>query len=169
MPKPLELTSTQFKNGGAIPIAYTGEGDDKCPPLHWENLPAGAKSLALIVEDPDAPDPANPQRTFCHWVLYNLPVNAQNIPDGATLEVLPDGVRLGKNDFGRKDYGGPMPPVGTHRYFFRLYALDTVLPDLKEPTRAQLLQAMEGHIVGETELMGRYEKTHHRKPNGRPH
>ncbi|GMU07378.1 hypothetical protein ASNO1_36310 [Corallococcus caeni] len=146
-----------------IPIAYTGEGDDKAPPLHWENLPAGARSLALIVEDPDAPDPANPQRTFCHWVLYNLPVNAQSIPDGATLDVLPEGAKLGRNDFNRQDYGGPMPPVGNHRYYFRLYALDTVLPDLKQPTRTQLLKAMEGHIVGETQLMGTYEKTHHRK------
>ncbi|MBN8230644.1 YbhB/YbcL family Raf kinase inhibitor-like protein [Corallococcus macrosporus] len=163
MPKPLELTSPKFKDGTPIPIAYTGEGEDRAPPLHWENLPAGAKSLALIVEDPDAPDPANPQRTFCHWVLYNLPVNAQSLPDGATLDVLPEGVKLGRNDFGRQDYGGPMPPIGNHRYFFKLYALDTVLPDLKQPTRTQLLQAMEGHIVGETQLMGTYEKTHHRR------
>ncbi|MBJ6760364.1 YbhB/YbcL family Raf kinase inhibitor-like protein [Myxococcaceae bacterium JPH2] len=162
MPKPLELTSPRFKNGGPIPIAYTGEGEDKAPSLHWENPPAGTKSLALIVEDPDAPDPQNPKMTFCHWVLYNIPPGAQDLPDGANADVLPAGVRQGLNDFHRSDYGGPMPPIGNHRYFFRLYALDTVLPDLGRATRAELREAMNGHVLGEAELLGTYQKVHHR-------
>lgn len=163
MPKPLELTSSQFQDGMPIPMAYTGEGEDHSPPLHWDNIPPGTRSLALIVEDPDAPDPAHPQRTFCHWVIYNLPPNAQSLPDGATPEVMPPGVRQGLNDFQRQDYGGPMPPIGNHRYFFRLYALDTVLPDLGRPSRAELREAMDGHILGEAQLMGTYQKMHHRR------
>ncbi|HZI10431.1 MAG TPA: YbhB/YbcL family Raf kinase inhibitor-like protein [Myxococcus sp.] len=162
MPKPLELTSIRFSDGDFIPIAYTGEGEDMSPPLEWKGIPAGTKSLALILEDPDAPDPQNPQMTFCHWILYNIPVSAQRLPEGATPDVLPAGTLQGQNDFNRLGYGGPMPPVGRHRYFFRLYALDTVLPDLNRPTRQELLDAIEGHILGEAELIGMYQKVHHR-------
>ncbi|MCP3136499.1 YbhB/YbcL family Raf kinase inhibitor-like protein [Pyxidicoccus xibeiensis] len=162
MPKPLVLTSARFKDGDLIPIAYTGEGEDLSPPLQWSNLPAGTKSLALIVEDPDAPDPKNPQMTWSHWVLYNIPVSAQSLTEGANADTLPPGTKQGVNDFKRQGYGGPMPPVGTHRYFFRLYALDTVLPDLDRPTRLDLLDAMDGHILGEAELIGLYHKVHHR-------
>ncbi|WAM26906.1 YbhB/YbcL family Raf kinase inhibitor-like protein [Myxococcus sp. NMCA1] len=162
MPKPLVLTSPRFKDGDLIPIAYTGEGEDISPPLQWTGIPAGTKSLALIVEDPDAPDPRNPQMTFSHWVVYNIPPSAQGLPEGATPDVLPEGARQGQNDFRRQNYGGPMPPVGMHRYYFRLFALDTVLPDLGRASRTQLREAMEGHIVGQAELIGLYTKVHHR-------
>lgn len=173
MPKPLVLSSVRFSDGDLIPIAYTGEGEDLSPPLQWENLPAGTKSLALIVEDPDAPDPRNPQMTWCHWVLYDIPPSAQGLPEGAAPEVLPAGTLQGLNDWNRVGYGGPMPPIGRHRYYFRLYALDTVLPDLGRPTRRELLDAIEDHVVGEAVLMGTYEKVHHRSAEwgagGRPH
>jgi hypothetical protein len=162
MPKPLVLTSPRFKDGDLIPIAYTGEGDDLSPPLQWANPPAGTKSLALIVEDPDAPDPQNPQMTWCHWLVYNIPPGTQALPEGANPDVFPPGVLQGMNDFNRQNYGGPMPPVGRHRYYFRLYALDTLLPDLDRPTRLELLEAMDGHILGEAELIGLYQKVHHR-------
>jgi len=162
MPKPLVLTSPRFKDGDLIPIAYTGEGDDLSPPLQWANPPAGTKSLALIVEDPDAPDPQNPQMTWCHWLVYNIPPRTQALPEGANPDVFPPGVLQGMNDFNRQNYGGPMPPVGRHRYYFRLYALDTLLPDLDRPTRLELLEAMDGHILGEAELIGLYQKVHHR-------
>ncbi|QSQ20962.1 YbhB/YbcL family Raf kinase inhibitor-like protein [Pyxidicoccus parkwayensis] len=162
MPKPLALTSPRFKDGDIIPIAYTGEGEDLSPPLQWSNPPAGTKSLALIVEDPDAPDPQNPQMTWSHWVVYNIPPGVQALPEGANPDVLPAGARQGMNDWNRQGYGGPMPPVGRHRYYFRLYALDIVLPDLGRPTRKDLLAAMKGHILGEAELIGLYQKVHHR-------
>ena len=163
MPKPLVLTSIRFKDGNVIPIAYTGEGEDMSPPLQWENAPAGTKSLALLVEDPDAPDPRNPQTTWSHWVVYNIPPGARGLTEGATLDVLPAGTLMGMNDWNRMAYGGPMPPMGSHRYYFRLFALDTMLPDLDRPTRAELLAAMDGHILGEASLMGTYEKVHHRE------
>jgi Raf kinase inhibitor-like YbhB/YbcL family protein len=161
MPKPLHLTSPRFQDGETIPIAFTCEGEDKAPPLHWEEAPAGTRSLALIVEDPDAPDPKRPQRTWCHWVLYNIPPGTRDLPEGAGSETLPPGVREGLNDWGRRDYGGPCPPIGRHRYIYRLFALDTSLPDLGSPTRSQLLAAMEGHVIDETQLIGTYEKHHH--------
>jgi Raf kinase inhibitor-like YbhB/YbcL family protein len=162
MPKPLALTSPRFKDGDLIPIAYTGEGEDLSPPLQWSNPPAGTKSLALIVEDPDAPDPQNPRMTWSHWVVYNIPPGTQGLPEGANPDVLPAGARQGMNDWNRQGYGGPMPPVGRHRYYFRLYALDTVLPDLGRTSRLDLLDAMDGHILGEAELIGLYQKVHHR-------
>jgi Raf kinase inhibitor-like YbhB/YbcL family protein len=161
MPKPLHLTSPRFQDGETIPIAFTCEGEDKAPPLHWEEAPPGTRSLALIVEDPDAPDPKRPQRTWCHWVLYNIPPGTRDLPEGAGSETLPPGVREGLNDWGRRDYGGPCPPIGRHRYIYRLFALDTALPDLGSPTRSQLLAAMEGHVIDETQLIGTYEKHHH--------
>jgi Raf kinase inhibitor-like YbhB/YbcL family protein len=123
-------------------------------------VPAGTRSLALLVEDPDAPDPARPQRTWSHWVLYNIPPGTRELPEGASSETLPRGTREGLNDWHRVGYGGPCPPIGRHRYIHRLYALDTVLPDLGTPTRGQLLDAMRGHILAEADLTGTYEKTH---------
>lgn len=160
MPIPLQLSSSRFKDGETIPIAYTCEGEDKAPPLHIEGMPARTKSLALIVEDPDAPDPKHPQRTWCHWVLYNIPSGTRNLPEGASRDVLPSGCREGVNDWGRFGYGGPCPPIGAHRYIYRLFALDTVLPDLGKVDRKQLLAAMEGHIISESQLVGMYEKYH---------
>ncbi len=160
MPRPLQLTSPRFRDGDPIPIAFTCEGEDKAPPLHWEGIPPGTKSLALIVEDPDAPDPRHPVRTWCHWLLYNIPPGTADLPEGAGTDTLPHGAHEGLNDWQRAGYGGPCPPIGRHRYFYRLYALDTVLPDLGTPTREQLLDAMSGHILSECELIGTYEKTH---------
>jgi Raf kinase inhibitor-like YbhB/YbcL family protein len=161
MPKPLQLTSPRFQDGEPIPIAFTCEGEDKAPPLHWEEVPPGTRSLALLVEDPDAPDPQHPQRTWCHWILYNIPPGTRDLPEGAGPGILPPGVREGLNDWGRPGYGGPCPPIGRHRYVYRLFALDTVLPELGSPTRAQLLTAIQRHIIAETQLIGTYEKYHH--------
>jgi Raf kinase inhibitor-like YbhB/YbcL family protein len=160
MAKPLQLTSPRFKDGESIPIAFTCEGEDKAPPLHWEDAPPGTRSLALVVEDPDAPDPQNPQRTWCHWILYNIPPGTRDLPEGANSGILSSGIREGLNDWGRSGYGGPCPPIGRHRYIHRLYALDTLLPDLGMPTRDQLLKAIQPHVLTETQLIGTYEKTH---------
>ncbi len=150
------LTSTAFAHQGAIPAKYTCEGGDVSPPLAWTSLPAGTKSLALIVDDPDAPDPAAPKMTWVHWVLYNLPLTAHGLPEGAS--VLPAGTQHGLNDWRRTGYGGPCPPIGRHRYFHKLYALDTVLPDLGRPSKAVLEKAMKGHVLGMAELIGTYQK-----------
>ncbi|MCS7272145.1 MAG: YbhB/YbcL family Raf kinase inhibitor-like protein [Gemmataceae bacterium] len=152
----LTLTSPAFSHGGEIPTEYTCEGPDVSPELHWTGAPAGTKSFALIVDDPDAPDPAAPKMTWVHWVLYNLPADCHSLPKD--VRQLPPGTREGLNDWKRTGYGGPCPPIGRHRYYFKLYALDTVLPDLGTPTKAQLEQAMQGHILARTELMGTYEK-----------
>ena len=156
---PLTVTSSKFSHEGGIPALYTCQGKDISPPLAWSGVPAGAKSLALIVDDPDAPDPKAPKMTWVHWVLYNLPPTALELPEAVAPGALPAGTRQGKNDWKRTGYGGPCPPIGRHRYFFKLYALDAMLPDLKEPTKAQLEQAMKGHIVGEGQLLGTYQKS----------
>ena len=152
----LILTSTAFANGSEIPVLYTCEGKDVSPPLAWTGVPDGARSLALIVDDPDAPDPAKPRMTWVHWVLYDLPAAAAELPEA--VKKLPAGTREGKNDWKRTGWGGPCPPVGRHRYFFKLYALDVELPDLGEPTKKELEEAMEGHIIARAELMGTYQK-----------
>ncbi|MCB9679122.1 MAG: YbhB/YbcL family Raf kinase inhibitor-like protein [Alphaproteobacteria bacterium] len=157
---PVKLTSPQFEAGGSIPAKHTCEGDDTSPALEWSGLPAGTKSVALIVDDPDAPDPAAPKTTWVHWVLYNLPADSTGLPEG--VKALPEGTLQGRNDWKRVGFGGPCPPIGEHRYFHKLYALDVVLPDLREPTKAALLEAMEGHVLGQAELVGRYQK-HGRK------
>jgi Raf kinase inhibitor-like YbhB/YbcL family protein len=147
------LTSSAFTNGGRIPRKYTCEGDDTSPPLSWSEVPTGARSLALIVDDPDAPDPAKPQRVYVHWVVYNIPSGATQIGEGTS----PPGSATGTNDFGKQAWGGPCPPIGRHRYFFKLYALDTTL-DLESPKKKDLESAMEGHILAQAELMGTYQK-----------
>jgi Raf kinase inhibitor-like YbhB/YbcL family protein len=152
----MEITSSAFADQGPLPKLYTCQGSDLSPPLSWSGIPAGAKSLVLIVDDPDAPDPAAPKMTWVHWVLYNLPVDCAGLPEAAAA--LPTGTREGRNDWKRTGYGGPCPPIGRHRYFHKLYALDVVLPDLKEPTKAALTQAMQGHVVAEAQIVGTYQK-----------
>jgi Raf kinase inhibitor-like YbhB/YbcL family protein len=153
----LTLTSPAFAPGAEIPRRHTCEGDDASPALEWSGVPAGARSLALIVDDPDAPDPKAPRMTWVHWVLYDIPPDATGLPEA--LAALPPGTREGLNDWKRTGYGGPCPPIGRHRYFHKLYALDAVLPDLKTPTKAQLEKAMAGHVLAQAELMGTYQKT----------
>jgi hypothetical protein len=123
-------------------------------------VPAGTKSLVLIVDDPDAPDPAEPKMTWVHWVLYNIPLNISGLPEGVTEEALPSGTLEGINDWKRTGYGGPCPPIGTHRYFHKLYAIDIELPDLKHPNKATLEEAMQGHVIALFELIGRYRRSH---------
>jgi Raf kinase inhibitor-like YbhB/YbcL family protein len=154
----ISLTSPVFSHQGAIPKNYTCQGKDISPALKWSGLPDGTKSLALIVDDPDAPDPAAPKRVWVHWVLYNIPASANGMPEAVTATTLPHGTREGTNDWGRVGYGGPCPPIGRHRYFHKLYALDTELPDLRQPTKVALEKAMEGHVLGKVELIGTYQK-----------
>jgi Raf kinase inhibitor-like YbhB/YbcL family protein len=154
----MTLTSPEFKHGGDIPVRYTCDGEDISPPLSWSDVPITALSLALIVEDPDAPDPAAPQRIWTHWVLYNMPPDATGLKEGVTNNQLPPGTLEGRNDWHKTGYSGPCPPVGRHRYFFKLYALRTVLPDLDKPNRARLLLEMEGDIIEQAELVGLYQR-----------
>ena len=156
---PLSLTSAAFNHNGEIPAEYTCEGEDTSPQLEWSGLPDGTLSLALIVDDPDAPDPKAPKRTWVHWVLYNIPPATSGLDKGVLPSHLPDGTLEGTNDWNRTGYGGPCPPVGRHRYFFKLYALDTELNELPSPTKAQLLKVMEGHVLEKVELLGTYRKT----------
>lgn len=155
------LTSPAFPDHASMPARYTCEGQDISPALVWSGMPAGTQSLALIVYDPDAPDPAHPKRIWVHWVLYNLPPNCSGLKEQIAAQALPIGTLHGVNDWGRIGYGGPCPPIGRHRYFFTLYALDTMLPDLGKPSRLQLMQAMQGHILAQTELVGTYQREHH--------
>ena len=155
---PLALSSPAFSHGGEIPRKYTCEGRDVSPPLAWSGAPHGTKSFALVIDDPDAPDPRGLRMRWVHWVLYNLPSTITELPEGIMLEALPTGTKEGQNDWKRTGYGGPCPPVGRHRYFHKLYALDTVLPDLRTPTRPQLEQAIEGHVLARAELIGTYQK-----------
>ncbi|HTT71625.1 MAG TPA: YbhB/YbcL family Raf kinase inhibitor-like protein [Anaeromyxobacteraceae bacterium] len=152
------LTSPAFQHGAAIPSRYTCEGEDRSPPLTISGIPAGTRSLALIVDDPDAPDPRAPTTTWVHWVLYALPPTVEALPEAVAPRDLPAGTREGLNDWRQTGYGGPCPPVGRHRYFFKLFALDTVLPDLRTPTKSKLEHAFEGHVLAKAELMGTYEK-----------
>lgn len=155
----LTLTSPVFQNMGEIPRLYTCDDADTSPALDWSGIPESTQSLALIVDDPDAPDPAAPKMVWVHWVLYNLPPDSTGLAHAVTPSALPPGTLEGVNDWKRTGYGGPCPPIGTHRYFFKLYALDTNLPNLNQPTKAELEQAMSGHIVGQTELVGLYARS----------
>jgi Raf kinase inhibitor-like YbhB/YbcL family protein len=157
-PVSLTLTSSAFEHQGEIPRRHTCEGADTSPPLAWSDPPAGTKSFALIVDDPDAPDPKAPKMTWVHWVVYDLPASTRALPEGAGAKGLPAGARTGSNDWKRQDYGGPCPPIGRHRYFHKLYALDVALGDLGAPTRAQLEKAIEGHVLARAELVGTYQK-----------
>ena len=154
----LVLTSGSFPDQGEIPKRHTCEGEDISPPLAWSGAPKGTKSFVLIVDDPDAPDPAAPRMTWVHWVLYNLPPETSGLVEGAASTALPSGAREGLNDWKRTGYGGPCPPIGRHRYFHKLYALDKILSDLAHPTKEQLENAMNGHVIACAELVGTYEK-----------
>ena len=154
----LTISSTAFAHQEAIPKKHTCEGEDVSPDLHWEGVPANARSLALVVDDPDAPDPANPRTTWVHWVLYNIPPAATGLPEAVKPEDLPAGTREGTNDWHRTGWGGPCPPIGRHRYFHKLFALDVVLDDLASPTKQALEVAMQGHVVARGELIGTYQK-----------
>lgn len=158
MSEQLKLVSSAFEQGAGIPKRHTCEGEDLSPALAWSGVPAGTRSLALIVDDPDAPDPAAPKMTWVHWVLYNLPADATRLDQGIAPSALPPGTLQGRNDWKRTGYGGPCPPIGRHRYFHKLYALDAMLADLKQPTKDQLLKAMQGHVLAQAELMGTYQK-----------
>src|SRR5262245_61830694 len=153
----MQLTSTALATGGEIPAVHTCEGPDHSPQLAWSGAPAGTKSYALIVDDPDAPDPKAPKMTYVHWVLYNIPASASALAKGT--KSLPSGTREGVNDWKRTGYGGPCPPIGRHRYFHKLYALDTQLGDLGKPTKADVERAMKGHILAQAELVGTYQRS----------
>jgi Raf kinase inhibitor-like YbhB/YbcL family protein len=154
----LTLTSSAFSHNGSIPAQYTCESSDISPDLSWSEVPPETKSLVLILDDPDAPDPAAPRLTWVHWVLYNIPATATGLPQAVAAKALPAGTKEGLNDWKRTGYGGPCPPIGRHRYFHKLYALDVVLPDLGRPTKADIEKAMKGHVLAETQLIGTYQK-----------
>lgn len=153
----MNLHSSAYQDGHMMPAQFTCEGENISPPLSWSGVPQGTKSLALIIEDPDAPDPAHPKMIWTHWVLFNMAPNVTSLPSGVTANNLPQGAQEGFNDAHKIGYTGPCPPIGRHRYMHKLYALDTTLT-LSQPTRAQLLAAMQGHILAETMLTGLYEK-----------
>jgi Raf kinase inhibitor-like YbhB/YbcL family protein len=150
----MTIKSPAFAEGQEIPIRYTGEGDDVSPPLSFLGVPGNAKSLVLIVDDPDAPDPAAPKMVFVHWVLYNMPPATRGLAE--SLTALPGGTGEGLNDRRRTGYTGPMPPIGRHRYFFKLYALNVLLDFPKTPAKADIEKAMQGHVLSEATLMGTY-------------
>lgn len=154
----LAISSPAFANNQQIPAIYTCDGLNISPPLQWTGIPVGTKSLTLIIDDPDAPDPAAPKRVWVHWLLYNIPPTISGLPEGVASKALPSGILEGRNDGKKTSYGGPCPPIGCHRYFHKLYALDVILPDLRQPTKQILLQAMEGHILGHTETIGLYQR-----------
>ena len=152
----LSITSKAFSHNGEIPTQYNCEGADIAPPLSFGGIPKTAKTVALIMDDPDAPDPKAPKMTWVHWVLAGIPASATELPEGG--KPLPAGTREGRSSWNRTGYGGPCPPIGRHRYFFKLYALDSDLADLKSFNKDQLLAAMKGHILAEAELIGTYQK-----------
>jgi hypothetical protein len=154
----LILKSSAFDNGAEIPVRYTCIGDDVSVPLNWEGVPEGTRSLVLIVDDPDAPDPRAPKMVWVHWVLYNIPPDINSLAEHITSATLPSGAIEGINDWQRPGYGGPCPPIGRHRYFHKLYALDSVLEGLYQATKADVEAAMQGHIIVQAELIGTCQK-----------
>jgi Raf kinase inhibitor-like YbhB/YbcL family protein len=154
----LTLRSPSFAEGAEIPIRHTCEGEDLSPALAWSAPPAGTRTLALVVDDPDAPDPKAPKMTWVHWILYDLPAGATGLPEAVDRKDLPAGTRQGVNDWKRTGWGGPCPPIGRHRYFFKLYALDVSLGDRGAIAKPALEAAMKGHVLAEARLMGTYEK-----------
>ena len=155
----LSLSSPAFEPLGGIPKRHTCDGEDLSPPLAWTGAPAGTRSFALVVDDPDAPDPAAPKVVWVHWVLYDLPAGTTSLAPGTSAKSLPPGTREGLNDWKQTGWRGPCPPIGRHRYFHKLHALDIVLPDLHHPTRAALEKAMAGHVLAKAELVGTYQRT----------
>jgi Raf kinase inhibitor-like YbhB/YbcL family protein len=153
-----KLTSTGFDPQAEMPLKYTADGPNVSPPLAWSGAPEQAKTFALVIDDPDAPDPAAPRTRWVHWVLYNLPPAATSLPEAVSRQQLPAGTREGRNDWNSTGYRGPAPPIGRHRYVHTVYALDVVLPDLHDPTRAELEKAMAGHILAKAELVATYAR-----------
>lgn len=150
----IKITSSAFSEGGLIPAKYTCDGSDISPPLQWESVPDGTMSIALISDDPDAP-----VGTWVHWVIYDLPAETRELEENIPGDkILPNGARQGLSDFGRIGYGGPCPPSGTHRYFFKIYALDKKLELAAGAKKSELLDAMEGHILGQGQLIGKYKR-----------
>jgi Raf kinase inhibitor-like YbhB/YbcL family protein len=152
------LTSSAFADGQPIPAKYTCDGEDRSPPLAWDGTPPGTHSFVLIVDDPDAPDPKAPKRTWVHWVLYNLPASCTHLDESVRASDLPPGTKQGVNDWKRTGYGGPCPPIGRHRYFHKLYAVDVQLPDQGTATKSAVEKAMAGHVLAETQLIGTYQR-----------
>ncbi len=153
----MQIRSSAFAHQAEIPVKHTCEGGDVSPPLAWSGAPPGTKSFALIVDDPDAPDPAAPKRTWVHWVVYDLPPSATELAEGAGAGKLPEGAKAGLNDWKKPSYGGPCPPIGRHRYFHKIYALDTVLGGT-DHTKTDVENAMRGHVLAQGELVGTYQK-----------
>jgi len=154
----LSLYSSAFDAKGSIPKRFTCQGENISPPLRWTGVPSAAKSLVLFVLDPDAPDPRNPKMTWVHWVVYNLPAKKGSLSAAMKTANLPGHATAGRNGWGNTEYGGPCPPIGRHRYFFKLYALDTELHGLNNPDKDAVVAAMQGHVIEKTELVGLYEK-----------
>lgn len=154
----LTLKSTAFENGEQIPTRYTCKGEDISPPLNWLGVPENTRSLVLIIDDPDAPDPQAPKMVWVHWVLFNIPPETSSLPEHTTRATLPAGAAQGLNDWQNCGYGGPCPPVGRHRYVHKLYALDTVLEGLNKPGKTEIEAAMQGHIIAQAELIGSFQK-----------
>ena len=155
----LTLESAAFRDQEPIPRVYTCQGLDVSPALAWSDVPPGTRSFALIVEDPDVPDPTAPTRTWVHWVLYDIPAQARSLPRDVASAELPGGTRQGTNDWKQAGYGGPCPPIGRHRYFWKLYALSETLPNLDLPDARKLEAAMKGRVLAQATLMGTFEKT----------
>lgn len=153
------IHSPSFVDRGDILAQYTCEGADISPALSWQGASTKTKTFALVVDDPDVPDPAAPVRIWVHWVLYDIPAAVSELAEDCN-ERLPRGIRGGNNDWGKAAYGGPCPPIGRHRYFFKLYALHRELGDLKTPTAEALYTAMEGHILAQTTIIGIYQEKH---------
>ena len=152
----MQISSPAFNHNEMMPALYTCEGPNISPPLAWTDPPAGTKSLVLISDDPDAPDPAAPKMVWVHWVLYNIPPETRSLPEGVADEALPEGSVVGTNDRQHAGWTGPCPPIGVHRYYFKLYALDALLPDIGHATKLEVLKQMEGHILAQTEMIGLY-------------
>jgi len=152
----MEISSTAFEAGDLIPRQYTCDGEDMSPPLVFRDVPVKAKSLVLVMEDPDAPDPRAPRTVWVHWLLFNLPAGISGLPED--VHALPEGVGQGLNDWHRTGYGGPCPPIGRHRYVFKLYAVNMMLDHLHQPSKSELMHALQGHILDQAELIGFYER-----------
>lgn len=151
-----KIFSNSFSHVGEMAKQYTCQGEDISPHLKWDHAPDGTKSFALIVDDPDAPDPEAPQMTWVHWVLYNIPANCSELVED--IQKLPEGTNIGINDWKKAAYGGPCPPIGRHRYYHKLYAVDIILPQIDNPTKEAVLGMIKDHILAETVIMGTYQK-----------
>lgn len=154
----MRIKSPVFDENSEIPSKYTCEGENISPQLSWEDIPETTKSLVLIVDDPDAPDPNAPKMVWDHWLLYNIPPKCKGLAENVGLHELPEGTLRGTNSWKNQNYGGPCPPIGRHRYFHKLYALNVVLPDLNKPTSDELRQAIAGYVIDEAVLIGTYQK-----------